>query len=423
VGSKPLILPTSQAFAPDLAPPRWFSVAVRDHGHVLPQQDKKIVFHGINKSGSLCLAKVIRDAYAKAGRMEEIHSHYHSQPWIELDKYLDLFRTTRPPGFFIAHYLFWQVPFDDPELIFITQFRHPLTRHLSIYEWLRKRHILGGGTPQSYPGFEEYVRAGAGKRHAQIVHFSARYGENFHRLQHSLTPEEMFERSIQNIERHVYFAGISELFEETIFVVAHICGLRNVSVWKRDERNVGRPMSWTLEQKTIDLVHEVYRYDFKLYDWVKRRFQGLLDKISLGGDFEAYRLECNHQYKDRLLSTDPRAANQASAANRPQDANALERAIEIRDRQIQQQRMQIATLQSQLESTEHRFKKQLARLDKWSDCVLQDLGRVLKSNRWRVGCWLSLKPSGSRSKEARRLAELVARRPRQDSREQARQNT
>ena len=416
MGSKPLILPTAKAFAPDLVPPRWFSVVVRDNGHILPQPDKKIVFHGINKSGSLCMAKVC-DSYTKENRMDQLHSHYHSG--IELAKFLDLIRTSAPPGFFVGHYLFWQVPFDDSDLRIITQFRHPLARIVSIYEWLRKRHILSGGTPESYPGFEQFVRDGVGKRHAQIVHFSAKYGGDFHRLQKSLTPKEMFERSLENIQRYVYFAGISELFEETIFVVAHICGLPNVPAWKRDERNVDRPMTWTLGQDMIDLVHNVYRYDFELYDWVKRRFQELRGKITLGGDFDAYRLECNQQYKDRLLSTDRLAAKQASPM-RPPEKHSLRcrKGSKRQNRQIQQQKRQIESLQEQLAETENRLTKQLAKLGKWSDRMSDDLGRVLKSHRWRLGCWLSLKRSGSRSREAQRFVHLIATRPRGNSRKQ-----
>src|ERR1043166_7296208 len=102
-------------------------------------------------------------------------------------------------------------------------------------------------------------------------------------------------------------------------------------------------------------------------------------------------------------------------------AHTLQQAVERRDQQIQDQRKkayflqaaverrdrQIESLQKQCQETEHRLKK----LGKWSDRIAHDLGRLLKSNRWRIGCWLSLKRAGSRSKEARRFAQLTASRP------------
>ena len=81
-----------------------------------------------------------------------------------------------------------------------------------------------------------------------------------------------------------------------------------------------------------------------------------------------------------------------------EQANALRKAIERRDRQI-------------ASDAEDRWRKDLAKLNKWSDRLLQDYQRVLKSNRWRMGCWLSLKRADEKSKEAQRLAQLIASRP------------
>jgi len=56
--------------------------------------------------------------------------------------------------------------------------------------------------------------------------------------------------------------------------------------------------------------------------------------------------------------------------------------------------------------------KYVTKLGKWSERLLQDYQRILNSNRWRVGNWLSFKRAGGKSKEAHRLAQLVASRPR-----------
>jgi hypothetical protein len=295
--------PVSAFVAETEAAPTWFSVRVDDRGKLPICRDRKIVFHGVNKSGSLCLTKVLMDAYVKENRKGEFHSHYHL-PGVSLHSFLELVKATPAPGFFVGHQLFGNVELNDSDAVMITQFRHPLPRMMSCYEWLRKKHSVKTGSAEGFPDFETFVKQGAGKSHSQIIQFGAGYGEEKRRLLVSLTARDLFERSIENIERYVCFAGIAELFEETIFAVAHLCGISRVSAWKRDERNAGRPMASTLPQSSVELLREVYRYDFELYDWAKRRFEALMRKIKISGEIEAYKQKCASQYMDRLLTSD-----------------------------------------------------------------------------------------------------------------------
>ena len=302
---------TDSAFADKVEPPVWFSVRVDDRGSLPICRERKIIFHGVNKSGSLCLTNVLRDAFIKENRKDEFHSHYHVEG-VTLLTFLELIKATPPPGFFVDHYLFGNVDLNEPDAAMITQFRHPLPRMMSCYEWLRKKHHSKTGSSAGFPDFETFLRQGRGKSHSQIVQFGAGFGEDKQQLLTSLTTRGLFERSIENLERYVCFAGIAELFEETIFSVAHICGISRVPAWKRDERNAGRPMASTLPQSTVDLLRDIYRYDFELYDWAKKRFERLLSEIEIGGEIEAYKQKCASQYKDRLLSLDDCGASLAS---------------------------------------------------------------------------------------------------------------
>ncbi|MBA3352397.1 MAG: hypothetical protein H0U23_08250, partial [Blastocatellia bacterium] len=293
----------ADAFEPESEAPRWFTVSVDDGGHLPVHFGEKIIFHGINKSGSLCLTNVMKDAFAVAGRAAQFHSRYYNAG-VSLPSFLRSIKDTPPPGFFVAHQLFGNVDLSDSNIAMITQFRHPVPRLMSCYTWLRRKYILASGSADGFPGFEVFLRKGAGKSHSQIIQFGAGYGEDQRRLVASLTTRDLFERSVENIERFVCFAGIAELFEETIFVVAHLCGIRRVSAWKRDQRNLSRPPVSTFSGATIDLIREIYYYDFELYDWAKRRFERLLSQIHIGGEIEAYREKCASQYNDRLLTID-----------------------------------------------------------------------------------------------------------------------
>lgn len=73
----------------------------------------------------------------------------------------------------------------------------------------------------------------------------------------------------------------------------------------------------------------------------------------------------------------------------------------------------------QIEDFELGRERELKKLHKWSNRLVQEHERLLSSNRWRLGCWLSLKSAGNRSKEALRFAQLIATRPHLPSREKA----
>jgi SAM-dependent methyltransferase len=109
-------------------------------------------------------------------------------------------------------------------------------------------------------------------------------------------------------------------------------------------------------------------------------------------------------------------------------ASALREAVEGGDRQLEEQReklsalrkaaqgreRRIAALEKRVQRAEklrNRWQKDFTKLNKWSERILQDLERLLKSRRWRIGCWLSLKRVGEKSKEAQRLVQLLASRP------------
>lgn len=93
------------------------------------------------------------------------------------------------------------------------------------------------------------------------------------------------------------------------------------------------------------------------------------------------------------------------------------RAAKLRQTLGQLERKMSAEIKARAAADEsvQKARKDLARVGKWSERILQDFQRILRSRRWRLGCWLSLKSAGDESKEARRLAHLIASRPQPSS--------
>jgi hypothetical protein len=148
------------------------------------------------------------------------------------------------------------------------------------------------------------VVATGGRSHSQVAQFAAPFVAARRELLLAMTPEEMQRQARAHIARDVDCIGIAEYFEESIFLFAAQCGLACVGAWRRDNRNKDRVMTWDLPAGARELIENVFRQDFLLYDWVLDRFFAQLRQVGLGGDIDAYRAACADQYKDRLLPRD-----------------------------------------------------------------------------------------------------------------------
>jgi hypothetical protein len=272
-------------------------------------ENKTIIFHGVNKSGSMCLANVFRTAYIIASRRHEFYCHYH-RPRYEFDDLLRRIENSTGPALYISHGLYGAVR-TNAHHVFVSMFRHPLPRIVSGYQWMKNRFVESGGSPEAFQSLEEFVEKGQGLTWSQIVQFGTSYDLAGNRKKSKLSLEETYELCMKNIERDLHWFGIAELFEETIFILATICGLPQVPAWEKDLRNPGRALVSELSAPAQQMIRHYYRYDFELYEQMLAIFKVRLSRLQLGGDFEAYKSTCAGEYKERLLE-DESIAEQAA---------------------------------------------------------------------------------------------------------------
>jgi hypothetical protein len=116
-----------------------------------------------------------------------------------------------------------------------------------------------------------------------------------------MSAEQLFELGMKKVKRDLRWFGIAEHFEESIFVMAHLCGLSAVPPWKRDLRNKGRTLVDDLPAATVDLIREVYRYDFMFYDHLLAIFRQRIAGMRFGPSLDEYKRACAGEYKDRIL--------------------------------------------------------------------------------------------------------------------------
>lgn len=266
--------------------------------------DRPVVFHGVNKSGSLAMANVMRDAYDAAGRSDEFISHYHKRP-LEFDDFADALRNAEGPGFFVAHSIYGRIEL-PPDALLVTQLRHPLPRALSMYGWFRRKHLQRHGTLEAFPSLHDWAVRGAHKAHSQMSHLAVGFPEDRGTRIKAMAPAQMRERALDCLQRDFAWFGIAERFEESIVALAHICGLPGVPAWEKDTRNQGRPAIAATDDEILDVLREKLSNDFDLYQGALATFSARLDGIRLGASFDDYKERCRDEYGERLDSVAPR---------------------------------------------------------------------------------------------------------------------
>jgi hypothetical protein len=264
---------------------------------------KVVIFHGINKSGSMCFANVLRTTYIVAVRREQFYCQYH-KPRVEWPELLRRVEDSTPHALFISHNLYGAVK-TKPHHTFVTMFRHPLPRIVSGYQWLKNRFVSEGGKAEEFQTLEEFVEKGNGITWSQIAQFGIGFDPEVRKKKWRYSAEQTYQWCVENIERDVSWFGIAELFEESIFVFASLCGLSRVTAWKRDVRNPGRALASELSPSTQEMIRHFYRYDFELYERMLALFRQRLDRLELKGDFDSYKSVCAGEYKERLLDKQP----------------------------------------------------------------------------------------------------------------------
>lgn len=168
---------------------------------------KVVIFHGINKSGSMCFANVIRTAYIVAARREQFYCHYHKPrcEWRELVRRIE---DSTSHALFISHNLYGAVK-TKPHQTFVTMFRHPLPRIVSAYQWLKNRFVADGGKADAFQTLEEFVEKGRGIRWSQIVQFGMGFDPEGRPKKQADSAEQIHEWAARNIERDVSWFGIA----------------------------------------------------------------------------------------------------------------------------------------------------------------------------------------------------------------------
>jgi hypothetical protein len=264
-----------------------------------PAGERPVVFHGVNKSGSLTMANVLRDAYYDARRANQFFCSYHGIPKMQED-FNRILASSTGHNLFISHYIYRDLPI-PPDAMLVTQVRHPLPRTLSVYGWLKRNHLNRNGNLDGYPALERWIRSSKGRAHTQMSQFAHKLGVSREDTK-AFTNDELYDLAVTNFDRDVAWFGIAELFEESAFALAHICGLDAVPPWRKDTRNQWRqPLSET-DDEIVELIRSTYTHEFRFYERALETFRARIADVDFGPSLDAYKERCSAEYGERLVS-------------------------------------------------------------------------------------------------------------------------
>ena len=261
--------------------------------------DRPVVFHGVNKSGSLAMENVIREAYHHSGRGHQCFSHYAGNPK-HFEEIAPLLWQEEGHRFFCAHYLYGGIEMPS-DTVLIGQVRHPLPRTLSVYGWLRRNYEARHGSLDGMPDLERWVRSSQGRLHTVMSQFAVGFPPNYKKRLRAMSRGAVYDAAIVNLERDFAWFGVAEYFEESIFGFAHICGLESVSPWRKDTRNKWRQPLAEIGSDTIALIEEVFAHEIRFYEYAVALFHSRVEDIDFGDSLSDYKQRCAGEYGERQL--------------------------------------------------------------------------------------------------------------------------
>jgi len=262
--------------------------------------DRQVVFHGINKSGSLAMARVVREGYYAAGRANQFFSSYHGIPAGD-KRLIEVIDHSSGHAFFVGHGL-WRAA-QPRDAVWVTQVRHPLSRTLSVYGWLKGAWLGKHGDADGFPSLRDWVLgAPGGRARTQMLQIALGYVDDRGSRSLQLSARDMRELALQRLEQEFAWFGIAEVFEESIFALAHVCGLAAVAPWRKDTRNRWRePLAGT-DPETVALIEETYAEEIGFYEDALALFRRRIAGADFGASFEGYKADCAGEYVERLVS-------------------------------------------------------------------------------------------------------------------------
>ncbi len=170
-----------------------------------------------------------------------------------------------------GHLLLDPAMFGDKPANYITMLRDPVERSVSEYYYALRRpeHGLHRILRRERMTLDKFVTTDLVTQicNTQVRMLSAADGP--------VQSEKFLDRALDNLERHVMLAGLTERFDETLLLCRELLGWRRL-FYERTNVNRKRPPLSQLPARTLAALESVNRLDRELYRHVYGKFEHLV---------------------------------------------------------------------------------------------------------------------------------------------------
>ena len=228
---------------------------------------KQVAYYHIGNAGGLSLENALLKVWTE-GR-----AHLDSHATMQV--FLDLPAELRQQAHFVSYHVFGRIRrYLHPSARVMTMIREPIEHLLVTYYWHYKHR--GQGMPWVEPSVEEGVSL---RRYVEICGASGRlpgslinwlYSLIADPLTGSLSPRTTAEL-IETIEAEIDFIGITEYFDESLFVLSLLNGFRHIPTWSRAGPS-SLAMREDLDPATVRAMERLLEPDITLYERYRSQF-------------------------------------------------------------------------------------------------------------------------------------------------------
>ena len=229
---------------------------------------KNLIFLHLPKNGGTTFQTIVNRYYSKA---ETFRIGYNKENKWNLDEFIHLPKERREKIHLLqGHFMFGLHEYLYGDSDYITFLRKPVERTISFYNYVLR-------TPQNRL-YEDAKNKSLFEFVTQIRDFDIHNGQIRKLSGVHGTEEEMFEKALDNIEKHFSFVGLQERFDESLIILANIYGWKDIHYKKKNVSREGISPS-ELDDKTIQAIKEINHGDQKLYEIMEKRFCKTLSQI------------------------------------------------------------------------------------------------------------------------------------------------
>lgn len=271
-------------------------------------RQKVLLFHHVGRTGGACINDILFRMQEETGipliipNQEQAISD--NPPWAG----------RQAPLVISAHHTFGLHERVPTPSAYFTMMREPHQYFLTIFlNRDRNYRYPGNHMGEIWSLFErkiDEVRERVGHFNAQTyahaTYFKDRSAPDFLASMVGTDSNALFAKAAEEMESRFFFVGITELFEESLFVLFDMIGIRETLMWRPGLYTYCRPNKGEMPMRLYKKVSALIEADLDLYHQNRQTLEDMLEKSNFGEELVRYKQHARNPYNRLYLELSER---------------------------------------------------------------------------------------------------------------------